>query len=207
MKKRATTYHHGDLRNAIIDMALATIEKDGVNSLSLRDIARQIGVGHNAPYRHFATKTELLEALAAYGFRQIRDSNERAERKHRDAPERQLFEAGMQYLNLALKHPELFKLMFGGLISLHECSDALRMEKDAAILSLVNIIQSGQQASVFASEDVMKLTMAALVMIHGLSVMAISGMLQDKAATPRQISKLAEQIYDVLLMGLKKRVT
>ena len=66
--KSDQAYHHGDLRNALILKALDVLDEKGVAGLSLREIARQTGVGHNAPYRHFKNKTELLEAPRKCGF-------------------------------------------------------------------------------------------------------------------------------------------
>jgi hypothetical protein len=65
--KPARTYHHGDLRNALIDAGLAALEVHDASELSLRALARDLGVSANAVYRHFADKNALLAALAAAG--------------------------------------------------------------------------------------------------------------------------------------------
>jgi len=114
-------YHHGDLRNALILKALDMLDDKGVASLSLREIARETGVGHNAPYRHFKNKTELLEALASVGFRKLKARNVRLELEFSDDPETQLFESGMHLLNMATEQPQLFNLVFGAHINLNDC--------------------------------------------------------------------------------------
>lgn len=71
-------YHHGDLRQAIVEEALAWIDKENIVSLSLRGIARRIGVSHNAPYRHFPDKESLLVAIAETGFTQLHQALQQA---------------------------------------------------------------------------------------------------------------------------------
>src|SRR2546428_5567598 len=66
-----TTYHHGNLRTALLRAAGERLEKQGITALSLREAARRVGVSHNAPYRHFADREALLAALAAQGFEML----------------------------------------------------------------------------------------------------------------------------------------
>src|SRR5216117_2127251 len=101
-----TTYHHGNLRTALLRAAGERLEKQGITALSLREAARRAGVSHNAPYRHFADREALLAALAAEGFAML------AERL-RGQPGREMGEA---YVRFALEQPQRFRLMFGGLL-------------------------------------------------------------------------------------------
>ncbi|WP_164662206.1 TetR/AcrR family transcriptional regulator [Tropicibacter sp. Alg240-R139] len=66
-KRKSSTYHHGDLREELIKEAIATIERTGVEALSLRGLAREIGVSHSAPMRHFPSRSALLSAIAQHG--------------------------------------------------------------------------------------------------------------------------------------------
>src|ERR1044071_3445317 len=72
-RKPASRYHHGNLRRALLDEALATIRADGVAGLTLREIGTRLGVSRTALYRHFADKEALLEAVATEGFRTLRE--------------------------------------------------------------------------------------------------------------------------------------
>lgn len=99
-----TTYHHGDLRAAVLSAAWKMIEKEGLEGLSVREAARRAGVSHNAPYRHFAGREALLAALAAEGFERLKGAMEgRAGR-----------ELGEAYVAFALANPQRFRLMFSG---------------------------------------------------------------------------------------------
>src|SRR5919106_3067320 len=103
-----STYHHGDLRTALLQTAAKILEKQGLVALSLRELARLAGVSHNAPYRHFPDRDSLLAALAAEGFELLGDALQSRPRR----------EMGEAYVEFALAHPERFRLMFGGLAGL-----------------------------------------------------------------------------------------
>jgi AcrR family transcriptional regulator len=110
LRKRA--YHHGDLVVALLRAAGNILEKEGVEALKLRAVARRAGVSHNAPYRHFPEREALLAALAAEGFEWLGA----AQRKAAEAGG--LRAMGEAYVEFALAHPQRFRLMFGGRISL-----------------------------------------------------------------------------------------
>jgi len=198
-------YHHGDLRNALILVAMRMLKHKSIAELSLREIAREIGVGHNAPYRHFANKQQLLEAIASAGFRKLKAYNLRLELEYAGDPETQLFESGMQLLTLATEQSNLFSLMFGGYLSLFDCGDELRQEAQASMQSLMKIIAHGQKLDVFSRDDVLQQTLGAMSMVYGFAMMLTSGMLQELPKNDFQLRAMGVQIYDILLNGLKKR--
>lgn len=109
--EKKPAYHHGDLRAALLKAAADEIERNGYETLSLRELATSLNVSRAAPYRHFADKRALLSALVAEGFdkltamyRAVADTTKSAEAKLKDA--------GHGYLELATKRPQLFRLMF-----------------------------------------------------------------------------------------------
>jgi len=105
-------YHHGELRESLLQVAERQLEKDGPAGLSLRKLGRKLGVSPGAPYRHFEDKDGLLAALATRGFKRLRqmmlDAQEGA-----SGGEDRLRGAGLGYVRFASQHPELFRLMFG----------------------------------------------------------------------------------------------
>ncbi len=200
------SYHHGDLRNALILEGINMLHEKGVAGLSLRELARRLQVGHNAPYRHFKNKQQLLEAIAGTGFRRLKAHNIRLELELAGDPESQLFESGVAILQMAMEQPELFRLMFGGYLSLNDCGEELKQEAHESIESLIKIMALGQQKGIFNKTDVMQQTLGAMSMVQGLAMMASSGMLrQEIIGDAQQFKVLALQVYDILLMGLKKR--
>ncbi len=106
-------YHHGDLHEALVRTARKLLEKDGLEHLSLRGVARAAGVSPAAPYHHFADKHALLGAVAAEGFTQLREEMLARMATVPDAAGRR-DACGIGYVAFAVKNPALFRLMFGG---------------------------------------------------------------------------------------------
>lgn len=111
MARQRKTYHHGDLKPALIAAGLALLEAEGLENLSLRAIAARVGVSHTAPKNHFDGLRGLLTAIAAEGFRRHAAEMRRGVE---DAPpgKPRLHAACDGYVRFALAHPELFRLMF-----------------------------------------------------------------------------------------------
>ncbi len=106
------SYHHGDLRNALIEAAQALLAERGVDGFTLRECARRAGVSHGAPAHHFGDVTGLLSAVAARGFQRLSDTMARyAEAAGGDARAR-LLASGLAYIDCALEYPATFQLMF-----------------------------------------------------------------------------------------------
>ena len=118
MASSRNTYHHGDLRNALVASAARLIEAGGPGAFSLREAARTVGVSANAAYRHFDDKSVLMAAVAADGFAQLakrmRRAMEGATVDQSDPVSVARFKAvGRAYVEFASDHPPIFRLMFG----------------------------------------------------------------------------------------------
>src|SRR6201984_621579 len=109
-------YHHGDLRRAIVNAALNILRETQSLEFSLRELARRAGVSHNAPYKHFADKRELLAAVSAAGFEQLtkRMSDKIAGLSNARA---QTFAMLRAYIQHGVENPALYRLMFGGYLT------------------------------------------------------------------------------------------
>lgn len=204
-KKTKHAYHHGDLRNSLLAAAEPLLAQKGITALSLREVAKAAGVSHAAPYRHFHDKTALIEALAAEGFHQLQKGCEQAEIKYPANPERQLAEAGMAYLFFAIDKPAIIHLMFGGVLSLDDCSVELKQSADAAFESLVHIVGNGQKAGIYQKANVVDLTMTAWSTVYGLSLMITAGLPPTQTKSRAQVKKLGGTIANILLAGMLKR--
>ena len=111
--KKRTTYHHGDLRNALIQAALELIAAHGVEGFTLRDCAKQAGVSVAAPYRHFDDKDDLLAAVAADCIQRLGEAMDRAVEAAGDADPLTVFRAtGIAYVRFAVEHPAHFRVMY-----------------------------------------------------------------------------------------------
>jgi AcrR family transcriptional regulator len=155
-KRRKRTYHHGDLRASILGAAAEILEKQGIEALSVRAAARRAGVSHNAPYRHFPSKTALLSALAADGFARFGEALAAAER------DGGLRARGEAYVRFALANPQRFRLMF---------SAGLRISGDANLREQAGRAFGGleQAISAHSGQEAPYAAIAAWALVHGLS--------------------------------------
>ena len=136
------SYHHGDLRNALIGAAGQVLTAKGSAGLSLREVAKVAGVSHAAPYRHFRDKAALLRTLAQGGFERLAAAIATVAGSKPHNPEQKLIEAGVVYVRLAVQNPAITQLMFGGtLVPQHD--NACLKAAATAYEFLLGIIQEG----------------------------------------------------------------
>ncbi|MDP9812329.1 AcrR family transcriptional regulator [Rhizobium tibeticum] len=109
-------YHHGDLHRAIVSAALDVLSESQSTEFSLRELARRAGVSHNAPYKHFADKRELLTAVSAVGFELLTKKMTDATKKL-DSPRERLAAMARAYVSGGVNNPALYRLMFGGYLT------------------------------------------------------------------------------------------
>ncbi|MCT6777206.1 TetR/AcrR family transcriptional regulator [Streptomyces sp. CS7] len=165
--ERERTYHHGDLRRAILTAALDVIATEGPAALSLRDLARRAGVSHAAPAHHFKDRTGLLTAVAAEGYALFADALA-------GAPD--LRERGVAYVRFAATHPAHFQVMFQP--DLHRADDpdllAARGRATEALRSGVAGLPPGGRG-----EDDRLTGVAAWSLAHGFATLLLTGNLAD----------------------------
>jgi len=172
-KLRARAYHHGDLAAALLLAAGNILEKEGVEALRLRAVARRAGVSHNAPYRHFPEREALLAALAAEGFEWLGEAQ-------RDAAAEGLRAMGEAYVGFALTHPQRFRLMFGGQIALAR-HPQLREVATKAFAGLAGALS----AKVPEGRNARDASIAAWALVHGLAQLLLGARLPSAARRGR----------------------
>jgi len=113
-------YHHGNLKNVLIDAAISQIATHGARALSLRELARSIGVSHASTYRHFPNKESVLATIAEQGFEELTRAMEAAARPHAGDPLEMLQATGVAYVDFGVSYPHHLQIMFGDAITCHE---------------------------------------------------------------------------------------
>ena len=193
-------YHHGDLRQRIIEEALMWIEQENIVSLSLRKIARQIGVSHNAPYRHFPDKESLLVEIAKIGFIELHQALQQAFINSPDDWQRKLEAIGVAYVEYAVNHQAYHRVMFNDGYTDYEKYPQLGQASEEAFDVLLNVIKAGQEAKIFTSEDPMQLARVCWSLVHGVSTLAIDN--QPIASDPEEVIKLAQIATQTMSKGI-----
>jgi AcrR family transcriptional regulator len=203
-KKRPDTYHHGDLRRAMIEAALRAVEREGVEALSLRAVARSLGVSPRAPYRHFATKEELLAAVAVEGIRLARAFTEERLASVGDDPVERLRVAVEAYVLFAARHPAAFKVMYAPYATVHEEAPDLLRARSEGHAAMMACIVAGQEAGTIRDGDPMLLGLGLLSGMHGLAVLLVEGQL-GRYDRPVVVETLAASVTRFLFEGLLPR--
>lgn len=180
-RKPPSRYHHGDLRRALLDQAVATIRAEGVEGLTLREIGARLGVSRTALYRHFADKEELLEAVATEGFRILRERLVAAwEERGRG---RAGFEAmGAAYVAFAVANPAHYRVMFGRSAFDKASRPELAAEAAGAFHALVDALAALQRDGLARADDLPTMASFVWAVVHGVAMLGIDGKLREPAS-------------------------
>jgi AcrR family transcriptional regulator len=168
----ARPYHHGNLKQALIDAAVALVAEVGPQGFTLREVARRAGVSHNAPYRHFHDKDELVAAVAMQGFERLTAAMKRSAARGSTAQER-LRLCGRGYVSFALRWPEHFSVMFD-LPSNQETYPDYAAAGEEAFETLLGFIVECQKTGALSAEDPRQLALLSWSIVHGVAKLAIS---------------------------------
>ncbi|MDN4502308.1 TetR/AcrR family transcriptional regulator [Alteromonadaceae bacterium BrNp21-10] len=194
-------YHHGNLRQALMDGALCCIRDHGAEHLSLRALAREVGVSQAAPYRHFKDKVALLSALASDGFERLGNAMRQAFELAGDDPELALREVGLTYVKFALQHPETYRLMFGMKASDFNAKE-LDVSHSEGFCVLEDVIRLGMQKQVFQSHPQADIAIAAWSIVHGYASLLIDGVIElDEEQAAAQFKGLGQILNQGIVAG------
>ena len=197
-----SSYHHGNLRDELVQQGMAVLEQEGMAALSMREIARRIGVTQTAPLHHF-DKVGLLAAIAALGFRKLFEFRMAALKDKREPRER-LMTVMLAYVEYALAHPALFHLMHGPEIP----DKTLFPELNEAATRSYSILETAVADFLLSSEGAMErsreATLAAWTACHGLATI-----LTNPQNTPRYVLRkdpmgISRTIFDIFISGLAR---
>jgi len=173
-------YHHGDLRRALIDEALRTIQTHGVEHLTLRTVGQRLGVSRSALYRHFADKQSLLATVGKEGFRELRQVLTDA--WERNGHGRIGFDAmARAYVEFAVAHPSHYRVMFGGFIESAAKDDHFLAQAKAAFQVLVDALIEQQNAGGIRRDDPVLMARFVWALVHGTAMLVIDGQLPKAA--------------------------
>src|SRR6478609_11600189 len=158
MTGRARPYHHGDLRNGLLEAARTILEEEDLSQLTLRAVARKAGVSHAAPYRHFPNHEALLVELSLEGFDELRESVSEAA-KAQGTESDKIANIGAAYMRFVAQRPALARLMFGGQLPNRDQFPTLGLKADSISTEIGNALHDSA------------LGMAVWSAIHGLAML------------------------------------
>lgn len=171
----AKKYHHGDLENALIQAGVEILSKEGIEGLSLRKVARRVGVSYAAPYAHFKDRQALIAAISTEGFRQLYIAFDMAASRHADDPKQQLVEAALAYVQFAMDNTGIFKIMFSGVLEKEKEYPSFVESSRKSFERVVEIVRACQEAGVLRSAPPELMAVAVWGQVHGIISLAFEG--------------------------------
>jgi len=207
-----TSYHHGDLRQTLIEAACKQLQVANADALSMRALARDAGVSQAAPFRHFESKTALFAAIATYGFALLAVDLQKAADKFSDDFEKSFIEVGMAYIHWAQLNPEKYQLFFDSSLVDFSHYKELHDAGEHAFSILIDLIERGVEQDLFVDRPVLEMAGAMWAGFHGTSSLLISklkkpGVNTSDGSAVTVMSNLANNPkpnMEMLLAGLKK---
>ena len=186
------TYHHGDLKNALIKAGVEILAKDGVSGLSLRKVAMKAGVSHAAPYAHFADKQALIAAISTEGFRQLYERVSGVAEKYQNQPEKQLVEVAWAYVQFAMDDPDRFKVMFSGVLEKEKEYPDFVTESQRNFQLVKMIVEVNQASGRLRSGDSALVALSAWGIIHGFIMLMLEGQISHAVLEKMSLRELVE---------------
>lgn len=198
-------YHHGNLRRALMDEALAVVAEHGVGGLSLRDIASRLGVSHAAPYHHFADKSALLRSLAFEGMSVMDIAMEQAESLAGDDPGDRLLGIGLAYACFAVEHPEYYAAMTAPELGATAApqSEEPAEEHGHTWERLFGAVTACQRAGALPQGDPVVLSVAMWSVVHGMVELWRSGPLSLMPQAAGGFEPFARQVLLAALGSMR----
>lgn len=171
----AKTYHHGDLKNALIQAGVEILSEEGIEGLSLRKVAQRAGVSHNAPYSHFPDKQSLIAAISTEGFHRLYSELDAAVVSNARSPKKQLLQGALAYVRFATAHTDTFKIMFSGVLEKEREYPAFVEISHQTFQRVVDIVRACQEADVLPARSPELMAVAVWGQVHGIVSLALEG--------------------------------
>lgn len=198
-EKLRTAYHHGDLRNALLEKALEHLKTQDAAHLSVREISKELGVSPAAAYRHFADKQALVDALIVEGFHKLAEKGSRYVKRAGEDTLEQLVALGQAYVEFGLEHPEYTRIMFAARdVPVKAIDEAGHEVKELLHAVLTNLYHTTKLTKT-KQEEAFGIIWST---IHGMTVLVMDKQMPWIAQSKAQAKALVRQGLEAVYRGL-----
>jgi AcrR family transcriptional regulator len=193
-------YHHGHLREALIDGAYQQIEQEGAIALNLSKLAQKIGVSQPAVYRHFPNKQALAISVAQRGFEQLTEALQKTTQKVENDAFEGIRAIAQAYVEFALNHPEIARLMFS--MKERVTEPVLQNASKAAAVPLFRLVEAAKRCDSLRNDNVEQAVRIIWAAIHGLAMLLMDEQIPSVTQSPDALSEHIEATARALHIGL-----
>ncbi len=208
MTAKRSSYHHGNLRRALLDSGLALLSERGPDGFTLREVARRAGVSHAAPYHHFADRGALVRGIVAESFELLGSALADAALVSGDDPFDRLEAMGLAYVDFALDHPQRYRLMFRTELSRSTDTDApteADLAGGGAFATLMAVVQdAADQGLLRDGTDAGGAAVTAWSSVHGLASLILEGAIGIRADQRERARQVAAHVIGLVVGGLRR---
>ena len=197
-------YHHGALREQLIESALELLEEVGPNELSIREVARRASVSHAAPYRHFEDKEALIAALIEEGYRDLAVRMTKAASLHPGDAMKQLKASGVSYVELALARPAVFRLMFSGNMCDFKKFESLDRTATEAFNILGSLVEACTSQGLIRV-DPLRISLVCWAITHGVSALLLEHQFSKVPGADENPLALADEVITLAVQRTTDR--
>lgn len=184
------SYHHGDLKNALISAGVEILAREGVGALSLRKVAKKAGVSHSAPYAHFKDKQALIAAISIEGFKKLHVELQSTVEKYKANPDQLLLETAWVYFEFAMQESDTFKVMFSGILEKEKDYPDLVDVVQQTFQMVVNVVFTCQAEGILRAGDADLTSVVVWSQIHGLISLYLEGQISHTILDHYELRKI-----------------
>ncbi len=207
MKKQTPkkTYHHGNLKQTLIDVSLELLEREGYQSLSIRNVATRAGVSQSALYRHFPDQEALYADVACVGFQRLSAVLQKLRKKYKKTPLIQFRESGVAYVNFALNNVDMFQIMYGNQITDHSTYPFLIEAEDQTFQNITDILTDCKNEGLLQTDDIRGAAMSAWTLVHGIAVLLSGKQVIFRSTDLKKAKKITKDLIQFLYVGMSSK--
>lgn len=193
------SYHHGDLKNALIEAGIAVLAEEGEFGISLRKVALRAGVSHAAPYAHFTDKQALVAAISTEGLSRMSRSIDAIHLRWNDDPLRELVEIAWAYLCFAIQAPAHFKITFSGAVKKEQDYPDFITLTQKNFSALEQVVEHCQSAGILEAGPPEVIAIGVWSQVHGLASLMVENQISHTL-----LDRISMQV--LLISGLQQIV-
>ncbi len=195
----AKKYHHGDLENALIRAGVEILSKEGIEGLSLRKVAKRVGVSYAAPYAHFKDRQALIAAISTEGFKQLYNALDAAISAYPTNPKQQLKKGACAYIQFAMDNTDIFKIMFSGVLEKERDYPSFVEISHKTFARVVDVVRACQEADILPSAPAELMAVSVWGQVHGIISLVLEGQVSHTI-----LDRFS--LHDIVLFGINQKL-